>query len=125
MVSSRVIICSESSVHVMRGVVITSVLMYFKRPPVAIRAYKNQYCRGNHAFLLKWIDHIILGSSVFAVSAQMERVTNAAVHSTPLGEDKHEGINTKQTLWRNNLYLRPFLFYYCHQSDSAYIYILN
>lgn len=59
---------------------ITSVLMYFKRPPVAIRAYKNHYRCGNHAFLLKWIDHIILGSSVLAISAQMERVKNAAVN---------------------------------------------
>lgn len=71
MVSSQLIICSESSVHVMSGIEITSVLMYFKRPSVAIRAYKNHYRRGNHAILLKWIDHIILGSSVHAISAQM------------------------------------------------------
>lgn len=49
--------------------------MYFKRPPVAIRAYKNPHRRGNHAFLLKWIDHIILGSSGLAISAQMESVS--------------------------------------------------
>jgi len=55
--------------------VITSVLIYFKRPPVAIRAYKNHYRRGNHAFLLKWIDHIISGSSGLAISAQMERLS--------------------------------------------------
>lgn len=88
MVSSRVIICSESSVHVMSGIVITSVLMYFKRPPVAIRAYKNHYRRGNHAFLLDRPHY-------FGQFSACYKCTNGTVHSTPCKENKHESIKTK------------------------------
>lgn len=102
---SQLIICSESSVHMMSGIVITLVLMYFKRPPVAIRAYKNHYRRGNHAILLKWIDHIILGSSVLAISAQMERVSQMLLCTQHLVRKINikaykQSIHYRQTIYR-------------------------
>lgn len=81
--------------------------MYFKRPPVSIRAYKNPYRRGNHAFLLKWIDHIILGSSGLAISAQMEcqKCCCALKH---LIENINMKAQNKNIPYEQTIYLYPY-----------------